>query len=147
MTKVLYSSSSFATSSSILSLFKIFYYNVRDIRIVKNLQKLSNKEIYFTYQNNNENYIKPFKFVTWTNTLEENSVFTPQIWDKAFTNWHKLIHFSLSPALHRIGNNPNSLCPRCKEREESHPHFIFHCRLSQVTLGFINKLINRNYTF
>ena len=46
-----------------------------------------------------------------------------------------------------MGNNPNSLCPRCKEREESHPHFIFHCRLSQTTLDFINKLINLNYTF
>ena len=46
-----------------------------------------------------------------------------------------------------MGNNPNSLCPRCKEREESHPHFIFHCRLSQITLDFINKLINLSYTF
>ena len=46
-----------------------------------------------------------------------------------------------------MGNNANSLCPRCKEQEESHPHFIFHCRLSQTTLDFINKLINLNYTF
>ena len=46
-----------------------------------------------------------------------------------------------------MGNNPNSLCPRCTEREESHPHFIFHCRLSQTTLDYINKLINLNYTF
>ena len=30
---------------------------------------------------------------------------------------------------------------------ESHPHFIFHCRLSQITLDFINKLINLNFTF
>ena len=46
-----------------------------------------------------------------------------------------------------MGNNPNSLCPRCKEQEESHPHFIFQCRLSKTTLDFINKLINLNYTF
>ena len=48
-----------------------------------------------------------------------------------------------------MGNNltNNSLCPRCKDQEESHPHFIFHCRLSQTTLDFINKLINLNYTF
>ena len=45
-----------------------------------------------------------------------------------------------------MGNNPNSLRPRCKEREESHPHFIFHCRISQTTLDYINKLINLNYT-
>ena len=66
-----------------------------------------------------------------------------------FSIWYKIIHFSvpLNPALHRMGKNPNSLCPRCKEREESHPHFIFHCRLSQTTLDFINKLINLNYNF
>ena len=46
-----------------------------------------------------------------------------------------------------MGNNPNSLCPSCKEREESHPDFIFHCRLSQTTLDYINKLINLNYNF
>ena len=71
------------------TLFKIFYYNVRGIRKVKNLQKLSNKETYFTYQNNDENYVKPFKFITRTYTLEENSVFTPEIWDKAFTDYFK----------------------------------------------------------
>ena len=66
-----------------------------------------------------------------------------------FSLWYKLIHFSLplTPALHRMGNNPNSLCPRCKEREESHLHFIFRYRLSQTILAFINKLINLNYTF
>ena len=91
--------------------------------------------------------------------------FTLTTWDKIFTDWFKkctdsyiilslyyiikLIHFSLplNPALHRMGNNPNSLCRRCKEREESHPRFIFHCRLSQATLDYINKLINLNYTF
>ena len=39
------------------------------------------------------------------------------------------------------------MCPRCKEREESHPYFISHYRLSQTNLDFINKLINFNYTF
>ena len=46
-----------------------------------------------------------------------------------------------------MGNSSTTLCPRCKERDESHPHFIFHCKLSQTTLDFINKLINLNYTF
>ena len=53
----------------------------------------------------------------------------------------------MNPALHRMGTNPDSLCTRCKEQEESHPHFIFHCRLSQITLDFINKLINLSHTF
>ena len=71
----------------------------------------------------------------------------PWDWSKIFTNWakkcsvgyifsiwYKLIHFSLplSPALNRMGNIPNALCHRCNEAEESHPHFIFHCKLSQT---------------
>ena len=46
-----------------------------------------------------------------------------------------------------MGNTPNSLCPRCNESEKSHPHFIFHCKLSQTTLNFITRLINLNYKF
>ena len=57
------------------------------------------------------------------------------------------LFLALTPALHRMGNNPNSLCPRCTEREESHTHSIFYCRFSQTTLDYINKLINLNYTF
>ena len=94
--------------------------------------------------------------------IQKNTVFTPETWCKIFTDWfkkctngyifsisYKFIHFSLplNPALHRMRNTSNSLCLRCKEREESHPHFIFHCRLSQTALEFINKLINLNYTF
>ena len=54
-----------------------------------------------------------------------------------FLIWYKLVHFSLprSSAIHRMGNTPTTQCPRCKEREESHPHFIFHCKLSQTTLS------------
>ena len=55
--------------------------------------------------------------------------------------------FHLNYALDSMVNNPNSPCPRCKEREESHPQFTVHCRLSQTTLDYINKLINLNYTF
>ena len=46
-----------------------------------------------------------------------------------------------------MGNTPNSLCPRCNESEELHPHFIIHCKLSQITLNFINRLTNLNYKF
>ena len=55
--------------------------------------------------------------------------------------------FQLCVTQWRMGNNPNSLCPRCKEQEESHPYFIFHCRLCRTTFDFINKLINLNYAF
>ena len=46
-----------------------------------------------------------------------------------------------------MGNSPTTLCSRCKESDETHPHFIFQWKLSQTTLNFINELINRNYTF
>ena len=121
------------------SLLKISYYNNRGIRKGKNLQKLSNKEIHFTLQNNNENYKKPFEFITWTNTFNEHFVFTPDTQGKIFTDWfkkcgdgyifsiwYKFIHFylPLNSPLHRMETNPDSLCPRCKEQEEYHPHYF-----------------------
>ena len=112
------------------SLFKVFYFNCKGIKKIKNLQKISNKEIYFTLQNRNENLNIPFKFVSWMNHIDGNTALTPGDWSKIFTNWakkcsdgyifsvwYKLIHFSspLIPALHRTGNTPNTLCPRCNE--------------------------------
>ena len=78
------------------SIFKIFYYNNRRVRKVKNLQKLSNKEIYFTLQNNNENYNKPFKFITRTNTFKEHSVFTPDTWGKVLPTGLKNVPMIIS---------------------------------------------------
>ena len=46
-----------------------------------------------------------------------------------------------------MGNTPNILCPRCKEQKESQPYFIFYCKLSKITLDFINELINLKYPF
>ena len=59
---------------------------------------------------------------------------------------YKLTHFSLplNPAIHRMGNSSTPICPRCKEYE-THPHFLFRCKLSQTTLNFINELVNLNY--
>ena len=146
------------TETSQQSLLKVFCFNYKGTKKVKNFQKLSNKEI----NNNNENFNRPFKFISWTNHIDENPVLNPKNWGKIFPNWskkcsdgyifsteYKLIHFSLplSPAIHRMGNTPTNRCPRCKESEESHPHFIFHCKLSQTTLNFINRLINQNYKF
>ena len=147
------------------SLLKVFYFNNRGTRKIKNFQKLSNKDIYFTLQNNNEDYNRPFKFISWQNLFQGNWVLSPEIWGKVFTDWfkcsdehfinilfkcwYKLTHFSLplNPVIHRTGNSPITLCPRCKESDETHPHFIFQCKLSQTTLSFINERINRNYTF
>ena len=100
------------------SLLKVFYFNNRGKRKIKNFQKLSNKDIYFTLQNNNEDYNRPFKFTSWQNLIQENCVLSPETWGKAFTDWfkcsdgyifsiwYKLIHFSLplNPAIHRMGN-------------------------------------------
>ena len=61
----------------------------------------------------------------------------------------KFVHFSIriTPAINRMGNTPTTLCPRCKESDESHPHFILHCKLSQTPLNFINEPINHTYNF
>ena len=142
-------------------LLKVFHFNDRGIRKIKNFQKVSNKDIYYTLQNNNDNYNRPFKFIPWQNYFQENPVLSPEIWGKTFNGWfkecsngyifslwYKLTHFSLplNPAIHRMGNSSTPICPRCKEYDETHPHFLFRCKLSQTTLNFINKLVNLNYT-
>ena len=57
---------SLRTKTSQQSLLNVFYFNKSGTKKSKNLQKLSNKEIYFTLQKNNvnENYNKPFKFIS-----------------------------------------------------------------------------------
>ena len=44
-----------------------------------------------------------------------------------------------------MGNSSTPICPRCKEYDETRPHFLFRCKLSQTTLNFINELVNLNY--
>ena len=53
----------------------------------------------------------------------------------------------LNPAIQRMGNTPNIPCPRCREQDKSHPHFILYCKLFKITLGYISELINLNYFF
>ena len=67
------------------SLLKVFSFNNRGTRKVKTLQKLSNKDIYFTLQNNNEDFNRPFKFIT--NYIEENYVLSHE---KRSTDWFKI---------------------------------------------------------
>ena len=78
------------------SLFKVFYYNNRGIKKVKNLQKFWNKEIYFTLQNNNRNYNKPFKFITWTNTFKDHSAFTTATWTQSLITGLKRVPMAIS---------------------------------------------------
>ena len=70
-------------------------------------------------------------------------------WIYIYSIWYKLIHFSLllNPAIQRMGNTPNILHPRCREQDESHPHYIFYCKLSKVILDYISELIDLNYSF
>ena len=71
------------------SFLKVFHFNDRGIRKVKNVQKLSNKDIYYTLLNNNDDYNRPFKFISWQNHFQENPVLSPEIWGKTFNDWFK----------------------------------------------------------
>ena len=51
------------TETSQKSLLKIFCYNNKVTRKVKDFQKLSNKEIYLSLQSNSAKYSKTFKFI------------------------------------------------------------------------------------
>ena len=47
----------------------MFYYNNKVTRKVKDFQKLSNKEIYFSLKSYSTKYNKPFKLISWPNFL------------------------------------------------------------------------------
>ena len=55
--------------------------------------------------------------IGWRNALMDSYI---------FCICYKCTYFflPLNPAIHRKGNAPNILCPRCKEQEESQPYFI-----------------------
>ena len=42
--------------------------------------------------------------------------------------------YLLNPAMQKMCNTLNILCPKCREQDESHPHFIFYCKLPKVAL-------------
>ena len=79
----------FRAKTSQESFLNVFYFNKSGTRKSKNLPKYSTKEISFTLQNNNENYNKPFKFISWRNHTERNPVLSPKTWSKIFANWFK----------------------------------------------------------
>ena len=94
-------------------LLKIFCYNDKVNRNVKDFQKLSIKEIYFTLQSNSAKYDKPSKFLHGQTSLKD-FIFSVLI----FSIWYKLMHFSLCVdlSIHRVGTAPNILRPRCEEQ-------------------------------
>ena len=143
------------TETSQKSLVEIFCYYNKVTRKVKDFQKLSYKEIYFTIQSNITKYNKPFKFILSQTSLR-NTKFSVLIsgvkllliglrnvlMGKYINSFlYKLIYFllPLNPAIHRMGNTLNVLCPRCKEQKNSHPYFIFHWKLSKIALDFIHQ--------
>ena len=138
------------TETSQKSFLKTFYYNNKSSKKVKDFQKLSNKTIYLTRQSISTKYNKPFKFILLPKFLEGLHILSPEIWSKTFTDLFEKCsdeYIFSNPAIHRMGNPPNILCPKCKEQEESHPHVIYYCKLSKTILGFISELIHLNYSF
>ena len=65
---------------------KTFYFKKKATRKVKDFQKLSNEEFYFTIQSNNHKYNRPFKFISCPNFLEGHHILSPKIWGKTFTD-------------------------------------------------------------
>ena len=151
------------------SLLKLFCYNNKVTRKVKDFKKLSNKEIYFILQSKSTKYNKlSFSFQSRSSfhgqTSLRNTIFSVLIpgltlllvglrnglMDSyTFSILHEYINFSLplNLAIDRIDNTTNILCPRCKKQKESQPYFIFHCNFSKITLDFISELINLKYAF
>ena len=69
------------------SLLKIFCYNNKGNRKVKDFQKLCNKEIYHSLQSNSAKYIKPFKFISWLNFAEGHQILSTDMWSNTFSDW------------------------------------------------------------
>ena len=94
-------------------------YNNKGTTKVKDFQKLSYKEIYFTFQSNSTKYNKPFKFISWSNFLEGHHILSREIWGKAFTGWFKKCQMlcvpdvknekSLTPVLYSLASCPKLL--------------------------------------
>ena len=131
------------------SLIKTFYYNNKSTRKIKNLQKLSNKETYLTLPSNITKYSKPFKFIWWPKFLGGHHILSFEIWGNTFTDWFEKSsdgYIFTNPVIHRMGDVPVNPCLRCKEREDSHPHSIFYCKLSKTTLNFISEWFFGHWT-
>ena len=118
------------TETSQKFLLRMFCYNTKVARKVKDFQKLSNKEIYFTHQSNSTKY-KTLSNSFQGQTSLRNTILSflisgvkllliglrhALIGSFIFSIFYKLIHFSLplNPAKHRMGNAPNISVPHVK---------------------------------
>ena len=75
-----------STGASQKSLLKIFCYNNKVSRKVKDFQELSNKEMYLSLQSNSAKYNKLFKFISWPNFLEGHHILSSDIEGKTFSH-------------------------------------------------------------
>lgn len=115
--------------SSQKSFLKTFCYNNQGPRKMTDLQNLFNNQIYFTVQSNNTKYIKHFNYISWADFKEGYHNLSPDVWGKICTDLltkcsggyivsicYKFIHFSLllNPAIHKMVNLLNILCPWCR---------------------------------
>ena len=151
------------TETSQKSFLKSFYYNNKVARKVKDFQNSLIKK-----------FTSSFNLIIPTTINLSNSIYGQTslrqtifsvlmyIWCKllliSFRNalmdsyifcvLYKIINFSLplNPAIHRMGNTPNILCPRCKEQKESQP--LFHILLLSKAIAFyfkLSKITESNY--
>ena len=72
------------------SLLKIFCYNDKVTRKVKDFKKLSSKDINWSLQSNSAKYNKNFKLISWPNFLEGH-ILSPDIWGKLFSDWLEML--------------------------------------------------------
>ena len=105
----------------------MFYYRSKSSKKLRDFQKLSNKEIYFIFQSISTKSNKTYKFISWTNFLEEHHIQSPGIWGKNFTDCFKKSFygcvFSILAIIQNImGNALNLLW--CKK------FFHFKCNLA-----------------
>ena len=117
---------------SLLKKFSIFTTTIKTLGKQKTFENfLIKKFIYFNLHYNSTKHNKLFKFALWSNCPEGHHVL--ESWVKILLSGLKNylmdiyfisgtnfpFHFSLclNPAIHRMGNAPNILCPWCKKQE------------------------------
>ena len=122
-------------------LLKPFCYNNKDTKKVKVFQKFSKEEIFTA---NFSNLYFMVKLNGWEETIFSVLILAENLFLIGLSNAMMVafflsginlsIFFPLNPAIYRIGNAPNILCPRCKEQDESHLNPLHNCIISLIKL-------------
>ena len=66
--------------------WKTFYWSNKDTRKVKDFQKLSNKETYYTPHFNSTKCNKLLEFISWPNFIEGHHILCPKVWGENVTD-------------------------------------------------------------